>query len=90
MPNVYKSCLVCGKKFKVCNTCMKNIPEELQWRRVVCCPQHFAYHLPVIRYIRNEIDKNEAKSELKNAVEAFGEIEFVDNIKPIVEEILSD
>ena len=38
-----RHCLVCGKEFKACNTCQQNIPEALQWRRVVCCPAHFSY-----------------------------------------------
>ena len=86
----YRDCMVCGKQFKVCNTCLKSIPEELQWRRVVCCPQHFAYHLPIIRYVRKQISRDEAKKELKNAIETFGEIEFVADIKSVADEILAD
>lgn len=87
---VYKNCMVCGKQFKVCNTCHNTLPEELQWRRVVCCPQHFAYHLPIIRYSRKQISKDEAKADLKAAIEKFGEVEFAADIKSIVNEILSD
>lgn len=84
----YKNCMVCGKQFKICNTCLKSVPEELQWRRVVCCPQHFAYHLPVIRYTRKQITRGEAKAELNNAFAKFGEVEFAADIRPIVDEIL--
>lgn len=90
MAVAYKNCMVCGKRFKVCNTCIKSIPEELQWRRVVCCSQHFAFHLPIIRYARKEIDKNEARAELERAVSAFGTVNFAEGISPIVNEIFSD
>lgn len=82
--------MVCGKQFKVCNTCLKSMPEELQWRRVVCCVQHFAYHLPIIRYSRKQISRDEAKAELKSAIEKFGEVEFARDVKAIADEILSD
>lgn len=86
----YKNCMVCGKPFKICNTCLKSIPEELQWRRVVCCAQHFAYHLPIIRYSRHEINREDAKAELNKAIAKFGEVEFADDIKPLVREIFAD
>ena len=88
MADIYKKCLVCGKEFKVCKTCLPHVPEELQWRRVVCCSSHFNYHLPIIRYVRDEISKEQARTELLEAIELYGEIEFADNIKPIVDEIL--
>lgn len=86
----YKNCMVCGKRFKICNTCLKSVPEELQWRRVVCCPQHFAYHLPIIRYTRKQITRGEAKVDLNNAFAKFGDVEFAADIKPIVDEILAE
>lgn len=82
--------MVCGKRFKICNTCLKSMPEELQWRRVVCCSQHFAYHLPIIRYVRKEIGRDEAKAELTRAIEKFDKIEFAEDVKPVVNEILAD
>ncbi len=85
-----KNCLVCGKEFKPCSTCSKNIPEELQWRRVVCCPEHFQYHLPIIKYVRKEITKAEAKEMLQNVIDAHGEVKFYDNIKAVAEEILGE
>ena len=87
---VIKHCLVCGKEFKACNTCQKNIPEMLQWRRVVCCPEHFSFHMPIIEYHNGVIDKETAKSELQNAIDAYGNIDFCDNVKGIVEEILTE
>lgn len=90
MAVTYSNCMVCGKRFKVCNTCLKSIPEELQWRRVVCCSQHFAYHLPIIRYTRKQIKKDEAKAELERAIAAFGKVNFTKDVEPIVEEILSE
>lgn len=85
-----RNCLVCGKEFVPCNSCNKNVDEALQWRRVVCCPEHFAYHLPVIQYVRKQITKTEAKSELDKAINDYGEIDFDDNIKAIVAEILAE
>ena len=85
-----KNCLVCGKQFVPCNTCLKNVPEEMQWKKVVCCEEHFAYHLPVILYVRNKINKETAKADLTNAINKYGKIQFTDNIESIVNEILSE
>ena len=87
---IIRHCLVCGKEFKACNTCQQNIPETLQWRRVVCCPSHFAYHIPIIMYHNGEYDKSKAKAELQNAIDTYGNIEFCDNVEEIVAEILTD
>lgn len=85
-----RHCLVCGKEFKACNTCQQNIPETLQWRRVVCCASHFFYHIPIIMYHNGEYDKERAKIELQNAIDTYGNIEFCDNVKGIVSDILSE
>lgn len=85
-----RHCLVCGKEFKACNTCQQNIPETLQWRRVVCCASHFSYHIPIIMYHNGEYNKERAKIELQNAIDTYGNIEFCDNIKGIVSDILSE
>ena len=82
--------MVCGKEFKACNTCQQNIPETLQWRRVVCCPAHFAYHIPIIMYHNGEYSKDKARTELQNAIDAYGDIEYCDNVKAIVDEIFAD
>lgn len=85
-----KNCLVCGKEFKACNTCQKGVDEVFQWRRVVCCPEHFSYHIPIIQYSRGKIDKATARYELKNAIDTYGNIEFSDNVKGIVNEIFTE
>lgn len=90
MAAIYRNCMVCGKQFKICNTCLKTMPEELQWRRVVCCSQHFAYHLPIIRYARKQISREEARAELTRAINTFGNVNFTKDIRPIVNEILAD
>lgn len=90
MAAVYRNCMVCGKKFKICSTCQRNMPEELQWRRVVCCPQHFSFHLPIIRYARKEISREQAREDLSRAFAAHGNVEFSENVKSIVDEIFSD
>lgn len=86
--DTYRDCLVCGKSFKICRTCRKDIDEVYQWRRVVCCPEHFAFHIPIIDYIRGNIDKETAKSDLEKVISQYGEIEFCDDIKPVVVEIM--
>lgn len=85
-----KQCLACGKEFKPCNTCIKTIDEMYQWRRVVCCMEHFNYHMPIIQYTRGQISKAEAKETLTQAINNFGEIEFADNVKAIANEILAE
>ena len=90
MAKATRNCLVCGKAFVPCNSCSNSVAEILQWRRVVCCPEHFAYHLPIIQYVRKQITKAEAKAELDKAIADYGEIEFADNIKSVVAEILAE
>lgn len=85
-----KQCQVCGKEFSPCNICHKYIPEELQWRRVVCCEEHFNYHLPIIQYVRGKVDKKTAKNQLVDAIEKYGKVKFCDNIKTVTEEILAE
>lgn len=87
---IIRHCLVCGKEFKACNTCQQNIPETLQWRRVVCCPAHFAYHIPIIMYHNGEYSKDKARTELQDAIDTYGNIEYCDNVLAIVNEILAD
>lgn len=88
-----KQCSVCNKFFTPCSSCDKLRiffnDEVYQWRKVVCCPEHFYYHLPIIEYIRGKIDKKTAKEQLSETIEMYGEIEFNDNISNIAEEILS-
>lgn len=86
----YRDCLVCGKSFEICNHCSKVLPEEMQWRRVVCCPEHFSYHEPIILYVRKKIDKVTAKNDLQSAIDRYGKIDFCDNIKSVVTEIMTE
>ena len=85
-----KNCLVCGKEFEACNSCSDTTAETLQWRRVVCCPEHFFFHEPLILYIRGKMSKEEASNALKKAVDKYGKIEFVDSLQPIVAELLAE
>lgn len=85
-----KNCLVCGKEFVPCNACLKGIPEVMQWKKVVCCKEHFAYHYPIIMFHRGDMSKSEAKELLTQAINDYGEVDFVDNIKPVVDEILAE
>ena len=86
--DTYRDCLVCGKSFKVCRTCRKDIDEVYQWRRVVCCPEHFAFHIPIIDYVRGNIDKETAKNDLEKAISQYGEIKFSDDVKSVIAEIM--
>ena len=83
-----KQCLVCNNMFEVCPTC-----ENLGlygWRSVVCCYEHWNYHLPIIQYERKIINKEQAKQELQNAINTYGMIDFNDDVKNIVAEILAE
>ena len=84
-----RNCLVGGKVFEACNHCSDTIDEALQWRRVVCSVEHYRYHEPIILYVRGLISKEEAADALKKAIADYGMIEFVDNIKPVVDELLN-
>lgn len=88
-----RECLVCGKLFKPCDYCKKYSltlsNENYQWRKVVCCPEHFHYHLPIIQYVNKIITLKEAYEQLTEAIETYGEITFSENIKAVADEILS-
>lgn len=90
MANTYKICPVCGKEFKVCNTCHGNIPEDKQWHRVVCSFNHFYYHLPIIYYVRGRYTKEQAREKLLEAIKLFGDIELYGEYKVIAEDIFSE
>lgn len=84
-----KKCTICGKDFEACNVCNNTVSESFQWRRVVCCPEHFLFHEPIIQYVRGNISKEEASKALKKAIKEYGEVEFVENIAPIANELLA-
>lgn len=83
---IMKNCLVCGKEYPACAFCDSQ-NEFLAWRSVVCKQEHFAYHIPIIRYIRNQISKEQARTDLLNAEKMYGEIEYADDIKDVVNDI---
>lgn len=85
---IMKNCLVCGKEYPACAFCDSQ-NEFLAWRSVVCKQEHFAYHIPIIRYIRNQISKEQARTDLINAEKMYGEIEYADDIKDVVKDIKS-
>lgn len=86
MKEIIKECQVCGAKYKGCNFCEQQ-NQFLAWRSVVCKPEHFAYHMPIISYIRKQISKEEAKKELLAVEKEYGKIEYSENIKSVVNEI---
>lgn len=86
MKEIIKECQVCGAKYKGCNFCEQQ-NQFLAWRSVVCKPEHFAYHIPIISYIRKQISKEQAKEDLINAEKMYGEIEYAENIKDVVNDI---
>lgn len=88
-----KQCSICKKEFTPCNSCDKLSiffnDIAYQWRKVVCCIDHFYYHLPIINYSRGQIQKNEARKQLLDCIDKYGEVDFNDNVLKIVEDILS-
>ena len=83
---IVKECLVCKNTFEPCPTCH----QFGGWRAVVCCPKHYAYHMPIISYSRHTMSKEQAKMELQEAINKYGMIDFNDNVIGIVNEILAD
>lgn len=83
---VTKQCLVCGSKYQSCIFCDSQ-NDFLAWRSVVCKPEHMAYHIPIIAYVRKIISKNEARQQLLEAEKEYGKIEYAKNIKDVVSEI---
>ena len=83
---IIKECQVCKKMFEPCSTCH----QFSGWRAVVCCPEHYAFHIPIISYIRNKITKEQAKTDLQEAISVYGMIDFNDNILDFVNEILAE
>ena len=52
------------------------------------CPEHFAFHIPIIDYVRGNIDKATAKSDLEQAIKKYGDVKFSEDVSSIVAEIL--
>lgn len=46
--------------------------------------------MPIIQYSRGKINKETARKELQSAIDTYGNIEFCDNVKGIVGEILAE
>lgn len=85
---VIKNCSVCGAEYPACTFCdSQNIFSA--WRSVVCKPEHFLYHVPIIRYIRGQIDRDQAYSELIDAERKYGTLDYADDIKDVVKDIKS-
>lgn len=63
-----KKCLVCGKEYEACGYCDSQ-NEFYAWRNVCDTRNCYAFHLPIIMYIRKQITKREAQKELKYATE---------------------
>ena len=89
MDSVTKKCSVCGREFIPCNTCGGE-NELLKWRRVVCCPEHFSFHIILISYIRGITSKEQARQELVQAMERFGAPVLCGQAKTIAEELLNE
>ena len=62
----FKTCPVCGAKFKICATCEdSSIPS---WKKHSDSFEHFDIYTTVILYTRNVIDKEEAAKRLSGYV----------------------
>ena len=81
-----KDCAVCVNQFKPCQSCDGSV---VQWRRVVCCPEHFYSHMVIVEYRDKAIDKATAKEQLEDVIERFGKVDFNNNIQALVDEILA-
>lgn len=86
MERVYKNCLVCGKRYEACAFCDSQ-NSFYAWRSVVCSPEHFVYHLPIIKYIRKQVSKEDAREELLLAETQNGKIQYAADIQSVVDEI---
>lgn len=77
--------------FNPCERCIQlsALSSDIQWRRVVCCPQHFEFHMPIINYVRGNISKDDAAEQLIEAMIRYGEPVYNSTVEPIVNEILS-
>ena len=72
---IIKECQVCKKMFEPCSTCH----QFSGWRAVVCCPEHYAFHIPIISYIRNKITKGD-KIEILSPYQFEPEIITIDSL----------
>lgn len=79
-----KECAVCKNKFKPCQSCDGSV---VQWRRVVCCPEHFNPHMTLIAFRDSVIDEETAKKELEDVIQRIGQIDFNDNVKGLLDKI---
>lgn len=76
-----KRCGVCNKEFEPCNQCPSG---GYAWRKTVCCVEHSVPFLAILEYKRNLKSKDEAMEILNK----YTDIEYNDDVKKIVDEIL--
>lgn len=90
-----KRCMVCNKEFTPCSRCSGSISgingvDLKPWRQVVCCPEHYSFHVTLNKYVRGTIDKETAGKELRTAIRYYGEVDYNDNVKHLAEEIMAE
>lgn len=83
---IIKDCAVCKKQFKPCQSCDGSV---VQWRRVVCCPEHFSPHVTLVAFRDGLIDKQTAKKDMEDIIKRFGEIDFNNNVQALVDKIFA-
>lgn len=79
---VTRQCAICNKMFEPCSVC----GSSASWRKVVCCEEHFAPHMLILEY--RDYKSADTKTKLKEIIKRDGRIDFNDNVKPIVDEML--
>ena len=80
-----RKCLVCGKEFVPCASCAGD--ELLSWRRVVCCAEHFSFHLAMVEYSRGAISASQALEDIRECEELYGKPDYCGSAKKQIDEI---
>mgnify|MGYP000008932162 CR=1 FL=1 len=79
-------CAICGKPYRVCNTC-KEIKSFSPWRIVTDTLPHYMIYLTLCEFNKTQ-DKAKAKSELEGC--DLSELDTFDSdVKTVINEILS-
>ena len=85
--NFNATCDICGKKYKVCNTC-KEVKSFAPWRTITDTMDHYKIFLALSDYTRTK-DKKAAKEDLSHC-NLDGLESFNDNIRDTIKDIFSE
>lgn len=86
----FKICATCGKSYKPCVNCEEYAGKgNVFWRATCDTPECWQAHVTIHAYYHKQIDKEQAKKELKISLND-GMKPYNENVRVIIDEILRE